>query len=68
MAKEYEITRDVTKSECHWLDKDWPAGSRVFRYTGPTYGCVSPRGIAVSEKPDETPFFEVPRDAVQSSE
>lgn len=62
---EYELTREVTRAECHWLDHDLAEGIRVFRYYGPTYGCVSGAGLAVSEKPDDPPFFEVPRNALR---
>ena len=40
---------------------DLPKGSIVFEYGGCTYGCISSNGIAVTLKPDKTPFFEVPK-------
>jgi len=36
------------------------AGEIVYEYTGPTYGCVSPLGLAVTKEPGQIPFFEVP--------
>ena len=59
-------TRDVTRQECHWLDADVPAGTAVYRYHGPTYGCIGPTGVAVTSEPDTTPFFELPRSALIS--
>lgn len=35
-------------------------GTVVYRYHGYTYGVIAPGGVAVSLKPGETPFFEVP--------
>jgi hypothetical protein len=61
-----KLIRDVTKAECPWLDADLPAGMIVHPYTGCTYGCIG-TGIAVSKERGETPFFEVPRDAVALS-
>ena len=61
----YELTRDVTRTECHWLDRDYKAGEHVFEYTGYTYGCVTPSGIAITARPGETPFHELPADALR---
>ena len=58
------LARDVTKTECPWLDHDLKAGEVVHRYHGATYGCVG-AGIAVTEKKDEKPFFEIPSDALK---
>lgn len=68
MPEKLQITRDVTKSECPWLDADVPAGSVVYSYTGATYGCVGPDGLAVTLEPDTTPFFQVPRDAIKPAD
>lgn len=61
-----KLVRAVTKDECPWLDEDLPAGLEVHKFNGCTYGCVG-AGIAVTRQPNETPFFEVPRDAVGGS-
>lgn len=61
----YKLTRDVTKKECHWLDKTFKKGSVVLEYQGYTYGCISDNGIAVSNDGKE-PFFEIPIDALQA--
>ena len=59
-----KIKRDVTKKECPWLDKDIPKGTEVFVYNGPTYGCVSSNGIAVTQHDGVDSFFEIPRDSI----
>lgn len=62
---QYELTRDVTKEECHWLDEDRKKGTIVYEYVGHTYGCISPHGIAVTSNPDgDIPFFELPHTAL----
>lgn len=35
-------------------------GTKLYEYTGCTYGVVSGKGLAVTEYPNELPFFEVP--------
>ena len=57
-----KLTRDVTISECPWLDTDLPAGTEVEKFHGYTYGCIG-SGIAVCFSQDG-PFFEVPRAAL----
>lgn len=65
MTEAYRVTRTVTKDECRWLgDEIFEEGQEVYRYTGPTYGCVGD-GIAVTVLPGETPFFELPYDALE---
>lgn len=58
------LTRDVLKSECPWLERDMKKGEFVFTYDGCTYGCIG-AGIACTAKPGETPFFELPADALR---
>lgn len=60
----YQLTRDVGMDECPWLGRDYAAGEVVFRYSGVTYGCISPSGEPVSLD-GEIPFFELPRDALE---
>lgn len=57
------LTRDVTTAECPWLDADLPAGDLLFIYPGYTYGAIRD-GMPLTREPGETPFFEVPRDAI----
>jgi hypothetical protein len=63
--KKYIVTREVTVQECPWLTKNMEAGTVVYHYFGPTYGCISD-GTAVTFEPNETPFFELPDDALIS--
>ena len=59
------LIRNVTREECPWLPSDLAEGLRVERFTGHTYGCISPGGVAVIALGIEG-FVEVPRDAVSS--
>ena len=61
-----KLNRIVTKEECSWLDEDLPKGTELREYTGYTYGCVTPEGIACVKEYGDTPFFEVPREALQA--
>lgn len=61
------LTRDVTREECHWLDRDFAKGEHVYSFHKYTYGCVSGSGRAVSLVDDEYPFFELPRAALEAS-
>ena len=63
MSKIGHLNRSVTIKECHWLGKDLEKGKVVYEYNGCTYGAVA-SGIAVSDKPNKTPFYEIPRDSV----
>lgn len=67
MARVLTTTRLVTQQECPWLDADIPVGITVWSYSGATYGVVSPRGVAVTAKAAETPFFELPADALKET-
>jgi hypothetical protein len=58
------LDRDVTRDECHWLERDFKAGEQLYIYYGYTYGCISHKGIACTETEGFTPFFEIPRDAL----
>lgn len=62
----YILTRDVTTAECPWLERDYKKGEMVFEYHGYTYGCVSYDGIAFTMVENETPFFELPMNSVES--
>ena len=65
MSNKLVLTREVTPKECFWLSHAYSKGEEVFEYTSRTYGCISPNGIACSEKDDETPFFELPKDSIK---
>ena len=60
-----KLNRDVYSLECPWLTEPLLEGMEVYKYNGYTYGCITDTGIAVTEIEGETPFFEVPRDAVE---
>lgn len=64
MALKGKINRKLSAKEYVWLKKTLKKGKVVYLYTGQTFGCVSDDGVAITRKPDKTPFFEVPRDAV----
>lgn len=57
------LNRNVTRKECPWLDEDINLGTTVYKYYGPTYGCIDD-GIPVTLLSDKTPFMEVPEDSV----
>lgn len=61
---EYEVVRDVTIEECHWLYKDVKQGTIVYKFHGHTYGCIG-SGIAVTLEEGENPFFELPKDSIK---
>lgn len=58
-----KITRDVTPEECRWLRETVRAGEILYVYPGFTYGVIG-SGMPLTREPGETPFFEVPRDAI----
>ena len=58
----FTTTREVTRKECHWLREDIPEGTTLYKFTGATYGVIGD-GIAMTMDGD-TPFFEIPRDAI----
>lgn len=62
-----KLTRRVTRDECPWLDRDFEVGETVYLYSGATYGCIGPAGIACSIDPDMGPFFELPRAALSQA-
>jgi hypothetical protein len=66
-AEHYLVIRDVPVSDKHnYAGKDVPAGTVLYGFHEPTYGAVDTgEGIALSERPDEYPFFEFPRDAIR---
>ena len=63
--KKGALKRDVTVQEVSSLDQDLKKGREVFKYHGYTYGCISENGVAVSDKPGEGPFYEIPANAVE---
>ena len=64
MNKELILIREVTPDECNWLSRTYAEGEKVFGYFGHTYGCIA-NGVACTEEDGETPFFELPTNAVE---
>jgi hypothetical protein len=58
------IIRQVTKEECHWLDKTFNEGEIVYRYMGATYKCIGETGLAFALTAYKGPFFQLPKNAV----
>ena len=58
------LVRDVSVNECPWLERPFKKGEVVFFYDRPTYGCISEKGVAVTEVENKTPFFELPMSAL----
>jgi hypothetical protein len=63
-AKFYRLTRDVRPSECHWLQRTHFKGDIVEAFYGHDYGCITPKGTAVTCD-DQKTFFELPNSALE---
>ena len=63
-TKRFQLTRDVTRKECSWLDRDYKKGEIVFEYPLYTYVSLSNEGIACSDRDSASPFFELPKNAL----
>jgi hypothetical protein len=61
----FKLNRDIPKSECDWLPRDFKKDEIIFEYTGYTYGCCSRTGTACTILANETPFLEFPNDALE---
>ena len=61
------VTRPVPASEYdNSGGRAFAEGERLYKYMGPTYGCVGDGQVAVSEGgPMVNPFFGFPKDAVR---
>ena len=66
MAKAYRIRYQIDKTVQPWMEEGEVVkiGEVVYAFSGCTYGCIG-AGVAVTRQPDQTPFFEVPRDALE---
>ena len=62
----YILIREVLQSECPWLYRNFAKGEIVYFFDGPTYNCISKNGLSFTEKTNDKPFFELPKDAVIS--
>lgn len=59
------VTRDVTTTECPWLEEDIPAGSIVYPNRH-NYNLISYNGWGVKKEPEGSPFFELPLSALEA--
>ena len=59
------VIRDVTRTECDWLEEDIPKDTIVFSHRH-TYGLISHNGWGVTKEPGVAPFFELPLDALEA--
>ena len=57
------LIRNITVKECPWISTEFKVSTKVYLFTGCTYGCMG-RGIAVSLPLEPTTAIEVPRNAV----
>lgn len=59
------VTKDLEKKEFRWLKRDFKKGEQLFLWRGLTHGCIGPDGIAVCLVDEQTPFFELPKVALE---
>ena len=64
----YIAVRDVEIEECHWLHKPVKKGEILYGYSGPTYGCIGAGSVVTRDQQGNTPFFELPSDAIKRIE
>lgn len=64
-ALKVKIIKSMTIKEFPWLENDLKIDEEFFIFKGPTYGCISKKGIAVSKDLNKNPFFEVPKEFVE---
>jgi hypothetical protein len=64
--KKFKLRYQVDQQVQPWMGEDEVVkiGEVVYLFSGCTYGCIG-AGVAVTRQPDQTPFFEVPRDALE---
>lgn len=61
-----KMIRTVTAEECPWVINDLKEGTEVYEFIGPTYGCITSSGVAISlEDSVDAYFYEVPKDSVR---
>jgi len=64
--RKFILNRDVTKIECPWLSETFKRGEVVYEFLGPTYGCISESGLAITKDPEGgNPFHELPFTALK---
>jgi len=66
MTTMFITTRDITSSECHWIKETIEKGTVVYRFSGATYGCIGPGGVAITfDEGGANPFFELPGNSLK---
>ncbi|NHI95038.1 MAG: hypothetical protein EAX96_21285 [Candidatus Lokiarchaeota archaeon] len=63
--QKYKLRYLVTQDDCPWLEKDIEKGTIVYEYCGCTYGCVSQNGVPITIVPNEVPFIEIQKSALE---
>ena len=58
-----KTNRDLTEQECYQKG-GLPKGTIIFEYFGCTYGCCDNSELPCTLVEDKTPFFGVPKDAI----
>ena len=58
------LTRNVAQHESNLLPRDFLKGEIVYRYYGYPHGCNLKYGCGYTETANETPFFQLPYDAL----
>lgn len=66
MTRRYKVKTAQTASDNKSLPRDIEKGEILFGYSGCTYGCISSGGVACVLRDGKEPFFEIPRDALES--
>ena len=59
-----KLLKSMAIQDYPWLHRDLKEGEEFYVYIGPNYGCISKNGIALTEKQDVNPYFEVPKEFV----
>ncbi len=66
MSQRYEVIKDAFLSNLSGDKLVANAGEIVYEFTGATYGCISPDGLACSREDGVGPFFEIARTNLRS--
>lgn len=59
------LKEDISISDYFWLKRNFKKGEKLKIYHGPTYNCISKKGIAVTEMFDDLYFFEIPLEKIE---
>lgn len=60
-----QLTKRATPQEYPWLTRVYEKDEIVFKYFKPTYGCISPSGVACCAIDSQEPFFELPKNILK---